>query len=183
MHLSNGTRLRSRKNLPLAYSSYLCRKPFPTELQDMVNNLSAEFQKSMHVRDLFESMIVANTVDDEPNAPRITIQNPVDYQPCPPMEFYYTNKLFHGPDITPSNPLNLQGCSCKGPCDSTNSSCACVQRHERLIKSLEGFTGFQGFVYNEEGLVKDLCLPIFECNAACTCSVRCSNRVSAYEPL
>jgi [histone H3]-lysine9 N-trimethyltransferase SUV39H len=160
----------------MAYS-YFCPGPFPTAVQDMVNTLPPEFQKSTHICDLFEAIIVANTADDEPNAPKITFRNPVDDQPCPKLEFYYTNKLFHGPDVSPPNPLNLQGCSCKGRCDPNDETCACVQRQGKIIKTLPDFESFAGFLYDDQGYITELGLPIFECNAACSCSSQCMNRV------
>jgi histone-lysine N-methyltransferase SUV39H len=145
----------------------------------MVNRLAPEFQKRSHIRDIFEAIIVTNTADDEPRAPAIKIRNNVDDQPSPKLEFHYTNKLYHGPDVTPPNPQNLQGCACIGRCDPSDENCACVKRQESIIHTLSDYRAFRGFLYDDQGCVNELGLPIFECNAACSCSTWCKNRVRA----
>ncbi|XP_058488004.1 histone-lysine N-methyltransferase SETMAR [Solea solea] len=85
-------------------------------------------------------------------------------------EFQYSPDNVEGPGciIDPSE-VTLPGCSCPSHscCPET---CSCLQTH--------------GQVYGGDGKLLDLrqtdsgyCSPVFECNALCTCSDSCSNRV------
>lgn len=172
------TRSVSRKMRLLSYSGSYTNEEFPTELQNMMNNLPPSHKKDPNHRFIFESMILSNTVDEEPKAPIITIANHVDDEPCPPFSFYYTNKLYCGPGTFATPDPYEKGCSCKGPCDPDNPSCSCARRQEAMVTGVRGFEDHKGFLYNEDGSIKDHGLPIFECNAMCRCSDNCVNRVS-----
>lgn len=81
---------------PTAYTpqkvcSQYIRGPIPTDVEDMCNGLPKGFQTHASIRDIFLANIRLNTMHDEPHAPQIRIVNPVNAEPCPPMEFYYTN--------------------------------------------------------------------------------------------
>ena len=127
------------------------------------------------IRQCYEAIIVDNTSSDEPMAPRIKVENHVDDQPCPNLEFYYTNKLYHGADVPRPDIKNLRGCSCRGPCHPSNKKCACARRQTEFVK--EYTDSLSGFLYNEHGQLREFGYPIFECNSACSCSPDCRNRV------
>uniref|UniRef100_A0AAQ6A074 SET domain and mariner transposase fusion gene n=1 Tax=Amphiprion ocellaris TaxID=80972 RepID=A0AAQ6A074_AMPOC len=84
--------------------------------------------------------------------------------------FQYSPDNVQGPGCTvdPSE-VTLPGCSCLSHSCPTES-CSCLQTH--------------GQAYNCTGTLLELsrtdfgyCSPVFECNALCTCSDTCSNRV------
>lgn len=169
-------------SLKLKLSSYSTRTEegrFPTELQDMINNLPASHKNSINNRFIFEAMIVASAVIEEPSASPIKVCNEIDSEACPPFSFYYTNKLYGAADIPAIDAMNLQGCGCKGICNPTDNSCSCALRQEALVRQFNGFEDHNGFMYERDCRIKEHGLPIFECNMACRCSDRCVNRVSS----
>ncbi|XP_029358440.1 histone-lysine N-methyltransferase SETMAR [Echeneis naucrates] len=98
----------------------------------------------------------------------VLIENNSTVQRFP--EFKYSPDNVGGPGCTvdPSE-LTLPGCSCLSHSCSTES-CSCLQTHR--------------WAYDSAGTLLDLrqtdsgyYSPVFECNALCTCSDTCSNRV------
>jgi len=117
-------------------------------------------------------MILENTVEDEPNAPLVEIQNSVDEEPTPPWEFYYTNRMWHGEGVPPPDIKNLISCSCKGRCGPRSKTCACLANQRKVAADphLE-------FAYDKAGRLKIPGYPVFECNDLCGCGDECRNRV------
>ncbi|EJF65048.1 SET domain-containing protein [Dichomitus squalens] len=142
----------------------------PTDLQDRINALSPEARRASNLQAIFEAEIAANTAEDEPNAPPIRIINDVDDEPTPPMEFYYTNLMWHGADVPRPDFEALKGCGCIGPCNPNSKTCACVRRNKQYWDG-------GGFMYDQKGKLKHHQYPIFECNINCGCSDDCPNRV------
>jgi len=123
------------------------------------------------MRDLYEAMILENTIDDEPDAPPIEIHNNVDDIAAPPWEFYYTNYMWHGEGVPAPDVKDLVGCSCRGGCSPKSKSCACLKKQSALYKEMD-------FIYDKHGkLRKRDGYPIYECNALCACGDECRNRV------
>ncbi|KAI0823450.1 SET domain-containing protein [Trametes gibbosa] len=144
----------------------------PHELHDRLNSLSlgARYAGNMQLL-IFEAEIRANTARDEPRAPPILIVNEVDDELTPPLEFYYSNLMWHGEGVPEPDHENLHGCDCVGPCDPLSRTCACVKR-QRECKWDRG-----GFVYDKKGKLRATEYPIVECNMHCACSEDCMNRV------
>jgi histone-lysine N-methyltransferase SUV39H len=128
------------------------------------------------MRDLFEAMVLENTVDDEPDAPPIELQNDVDEEPTPPWEFYYTNKMWHGEGVPPPDVKNLISCSCKGVCDPRSKTCACLMNQRNVAAD-----PYLEFAYDKAGRLKIPGYPVFECNDLCGCGDECRNRVGCDE--
>lgn len=152
---------------------YLQARDLPHKLQDYMNALPAMFRKSDGARLIFEAAIRENTADDEPDAPPISIINPLkdDDEATPPWEFHYTNRLWHGDGVPAPDLKSLKGCDCLGRCDPKSKTCACVKKQSKWIDK-------RGFVYNNKGrLIFTSNYPIFECNDFCGCGEECQNRV------
>ncbi|KAH7107900.1 SET domain-containing protein [Auriculariales sp. MPI-PUGE-AT-0066] len=115
---------------------------------------------------------------DEPHADlekiRITVENQIDAEPCPPFEFHYTNSLVYGNNVHRGEPARLKGCGCEGGCKPDSKTCACL-RTQNMYWKIFGFAA--GFNVDAEGCVVDPGFPIFECNEACGCDETCMNRV------
>ena len=150
----------------------------PTDLVDRLNALplSARRAGDMQVH-VFEAEIESNTAADEPYAPPIRIINEVDDEPTPPLEFYYSNKMWHGEGVPKPDPDTLQGCGCRGPC-KPGSRCSCIRRQKEMMALGEGGI-FTRFIYDLDGrLMQDgEDYPIVECNMFCGCPEDCPNRV------
>ncbi|KAH9892737.1 hypothetical protein C8Q73DRAFT_649479 [Cubamyces lactineus] len=148
-------------------------KDIPHDLHDRLNSLSlsARLAGDMQVL-IFEAEIRANTADDEPYAPPIHIVNEVDDEPTPPLEFYYSNLMWHGEGVPKPDHDNLEGCDCIGPCDPLSKTCSCVKRQRKYWDGPGG-----GFIYDKKGKLRAHEYPIFECNMNCACSEDCPNRV------
>ncbi|KDQ57539.1 hypothetical protein JAAARDRAFT_58145 [Jaapia argillacea MUCL 33604] len=149
-------------------------KDLPHQIQDRMNALPPLFRRSDMARALLEAAISANTAEDEPTAPPISIINNIDDDVVPPWEFHYSNKLWHGDGVPLPNPLNLVSCDCEGPCNPKSKTCACVRRQAKYI---DKETRIDGFMYDAYGRLKESGQPIFECNEFCGCSDDCTNRV------
>ncbi|KAJ7792382.1 SET domain-containing protein [Mycena olivaceomarginata] len=133
-----------------------------SKLHDYIHSFDPSFRMLPHMRHVFE------------NAPWIEILNDVDDEPAPPWEFYYSNKLWVGEGIEPSDMSKLVGCDCIGRCDPKSKTCSC------LLRQKEYSTGYfdNGFAYDNRGRVKTHGVPIFECNSLCACdNDECKNRV------
>jgi hypothetical protein len=169
------TETAAPSDLPLAYGSVIGAEEFDTSLQDMVNRLPESLQNQSYIREMFCAMIRKNTMLDEPKAPPIDIINPVDYQPSPKFEFYYTNKLYHGAGVPRPLPSKINSCNCKGICNPRR--CSCAKKQEGFIRKMATYEQFEGFMYDKAGRLKEFGLPIFECNDECGCSSSCTNRV------
>lgn len=143
----------------------------PHDLHDRLNSLPPSARRAGNMQVLiFEAEIRANTAEDEPNAPPIRIVNNVDDEPTPPLEFYYSNLMWHGKGVPKPDYSALQGCGCIGQCEPSSKTCACVKKHKSYWEG-------SGFMYDKKGRVKDHEHPIFECNMNCGCSDDCPNRV------
>ncbi|KAI0759836.1 SET domain-containing protein [Trametes elegans] len=148
-------------------------RDIPHDLHDRLNALSLGVRRAGNMQVLvFEAEIRANTAEDEPGAPPIRVVNDVDDEPTPPLEFYYSNLMWHGAGVPGPDLENLQGCDCVGPCDPTSRTCACVRRQQKWWPG-----GPAGFIYDKKGRLRELGYPIFECNMNCGCSDDCQNRV------
>ncbi|EJD35572.1 SET domain-containing protein [Auricularia subglabra TFB-10046 SS5] len=128
------------------------------------------------MRQLFEHVMSVNTMHDEPDAPPITVDNKINDDPCPPWEFYYTNKLFYGQNVKRGDSAKLKGCDCVGGCRPDSKTCSCLRRQHRYLR-LHGESPPLQFNYDQNGRVIYLDYPIFECNDACGCDESCMNRV------
>lgn len=148
----------------------------PKDFINEVNDIPDWCRNPEHLRSMFEAAILQNTVEDEPEAPRIQIINDIDDE-TPPFEFYYTNRMYHGHGVPPPDYRNLQGCECIDKCDPRSKTCACVKRQRQIFEKQED--DHQGFVYDDKGRVQRHQFPIFECNDACGCTEACPNRVSS----
>lgn len=172
------TRSFSRKFNLSSYTASSEGGRLPSDLPDTTNNQPQSVQSSAGRRHVFEAMIAACTVVEEPRASPIDIRNDIDSEACPPFSFLYTNKLYRAPDIPSTDIMNLQGCDCKGECNPEDGSCSCSIRQEAVVRRFTGFEDHVGFMYERDGSIKDHGLPVFECNITCRCSERCMNRVS-----
>ncbi|KAM9362184.1 histone-lysine N-methyltransferase SETMAR [Symphorus nematophorus] len=85
-------------------------------------------------------------------------------------EFQYSPDNTQGPGCTvdPSE-VTLAGCSCLSHSCLTES-CSCLQTHGQAYDNT-------GTLLNLSRTDSAYCSPVFECNALCTCSDACSNRV------
>jgi len=165
-----------RRNLDNFVQKCHYAKDLPHALQDHVNDMSPYTQMMGGMRDLFEAMVMENTVDDEPDAPPIELQNGVDEEPTPPWEFYYTNKMWHGEGVPPPDVKNLISCSCKGVCDPRSKTCACLMNQRNVAAD-----PYLEFAYDKAGRLKIPGYPVFECNDLCGCGDECRNRVGCDE--
>ncbi|KAI1795489.1 SET domain-containing protein [Ganoderma leucocontextum] len=143
----------------------------PHDLHDRLNALPPSARHASNLQAIFEAEIAANTAEDEPNAPPIRVINDVDDEPTPPMEFYYSNLMWHSTDVPRPDFDALKGCGCIGACNPMSRTCACVRRQK------EHCDGLGGFLYDQKGRLKTHEYPIFECNINCGCSDDCPNRV------
>ncbi|XP_054473554.1 histone-lysine N-methyltransferase SETMAR [Anoplopoma fimbria] len=85
-------------------------------------------------------------------------------------EFQYSPDNIQGPGCsTDPSEVTLPGCSCRSPSCCTED-CSCLQTHGR------GYD-INGTLLNLNQTDSGYCSPVFECNALCTCSDACSNRV------
>ena len=67
-----------RRNMSNFEQKCYYAKDLPHALQDHINDMSPYTQMMGGMRDLFQAMMLENTVEDEPDAPPIEIQNGVD---------------------------------------------------------------------------------------------------------
>jgi len=147
----------------------------PTLIYDTIANLLPRSQTDPHLRSVFCNIISDRAVDDEPDAPPITVANTIDDEPCPPFEFAYSNRLVYGNNVRRGNPERLVRCGCVGGCKPDSKTCECV-KHQRLYWKLLGYER-TGFNVDENGHVIEPEFPIFECNDECGCDEGCMNRV------
>ena len=156
-----------------------CRlaKDIPHQIEDEINSLPLYVRQADNMqREMFEAMMVTNTADDEPDAPLIRIINTIDDEVSPPIEFHYSNHMWHGEGVPLPDFSKLPHCDCfGGKCDPNSTTCTCVQRQRKYLD--EGMTGF---IYDESGRLRVHDYPIFECNALCGCMEDCSNRVCVH---
>ncbi|KAF8308267.1 SET domain-containing protein [Clavulina sp. PMI_390] len=124
----------------------------------------------------FENAMRQNT-QEEDFAPRIYIINDVDAEPCPPMDFLFTNKLIFGegvPDLT----KNAGGCTCEGVCEPLAGKCLCAGLQAAYYDAAhDGETLQTGWMYTEDGRLKEFNTRVVECNEHCGCSPDCYNKV------
>ncbi len=153
-------------------SNYLLARNIPHTLQDHLNLVfqAARAADKMQKK-VFEAAISANTAAEEPLAPSIRIINDIDDEITPPLEYHYSNFMWHsdhvpGPDLT-----SLTGCTCVGSCDPELGLCSCAQKQgDNWVKDTS-------FIYDVKGKLQEHDYPIFECNSLCSCGDECINRV------
>ncbi|CAL1696905.1 unnamed protein product [Somion occarium] len=128
-------------------------------------------------QDIFADVIQANTRDDEPDAPRISIINTIDpeVEPIPAFQYHYSNLMVHHEHIPQPRcqPDMLQHCNCAGACKPRSCPCAAWQM-KWLPKQAKS-----GFIYDSDRRLHPgmYAYPIFECNMYCGCNDECQNRV------
>lgn len=84
--------------------------------------------------------------------------------------FQYSPDNIQGPGCTIDvSEVTLPGCSCLSHSCFTDS-CSCLQAHGQAYSS-------NGTLLKLSRTDSGYCSPVFECNALCTCSDACSNRV------
>lgn len=84
--------------------------------------------------------------------------------------FQYSPDNIQGPGCsTDPSEITLPGCSCLSHSCFTES-CSCLQTHGQAYDST-------GTLLNLSRIDSGYCSPVFECNALCSCSDACSNRV------
>ncbi|KAF8178477.1 hypothetical protein BJ912DRAFT_856060 [Pholiota molesta] len=161
--------VRRAKNLP---PKCALAKDIPHVFEDHVNNMTPYTRMLPEMRKVYEARILENTVEDEPDAPPIEIQNDVDEEATPPWEFFYSNKMWHGEGVPLPDTKSLLRCNCKGVCNPKSKTCACLKRQREACQdpNLE-------FAYDKTGKLKIPGYPIFECNDFCGCGDECRNRV------
>ena len=152
-------------------------KDLPHSLQDNINRWPESARLHPQMRHVLQSSILENTADDEPDAPYIEIINNVDYEPTPPWEFHYSNKMWHTDGVPPPDVTRLTSCSCMGKCDPKSKTCACVKRQQQYVSDV-----YSDFAYDKNGRLKLPDYPIFECNDLCGCDDECRNRVCSSFP-
>ncbi|KAF7324871.1 hypothetical protein MKEN_00529200 [Mycena kentingensis (nom. inval.)] len=143
-------------------------------MYNYVNSYPPALRNLPAMRVAYETVIHENTADDEPLAPLITIENTVDNVATPPWDFYYTNRIYLGKNVEPSDMSQLIGCDCVGPCDPNSTTCSCLKRQNAYL-SMGGY--HSGFQYDSKGHIVTPGAPIIECNAHCSCDDECQNRV------
>lgn len=135
--------------------------------QRFVPSKSRMLEKS---RIRFENAIRKNTEEEE-FAPRIYVINTVDNEPCPDLDFLFTNKLEYGTNVPTMSLSALQRCNCKGPCSpSGDCMCAAIQA---------AYSDCNAFSYDDDGRLKEFGVRTVECNEFCGCSFECPNKVSS----
>lgn len=72
-------------------------------------------------RTKFEAVIAKNSADEE-FAPKIYIENDVDNEPCPKLDFYWTNGMLYGVDVPKPAPSITSGAKLNRPSSSFSSS-------------------------------------------------------------
>lgn len=156
---------------------YKKAKDIPTAIEDTFNARSDSAKKDAGNRLMFESWIQYNTMDDEPQAPVIRLENLIDTEPCPKMEFHYSNSMWLSNSVPPPTMKGLKHCDCVGSCSSPRNKdrCSCLTRQKKMLKPYRDFTS----LYDEN---KRLISPndqfiINECNDLCGCDESCTNRV------
>lgn len=97
--------------------------------------------------------------------------NNFDDEATPPWEFYYTSKVYYGAGVKRGDSTKVAGCTCRGGCKPSSSSCSCV------LQQCKYYPEHRGFQYKADGTVVDPDYPVFECNANCSCGEECQNRV------
>ncbi|KAG7095110.1 hypothetical protein E1B28_005895 [Marasmius oreades] len=142
----------------------------PHAFHDHVNWLSEDHRNNDRMRHIMESIMIENT-SEEPHAPPISIVNKVDSIPTPPWEFYYTNKMWHSPNVPAPSVKHLGSCGCIGKCRP--DTCACAKRQKEYTEKYVS----TGFVYDKHRCLVQGGIPIFECNSLCRCDDDCMNRV------
>uniref|UniRef100_A0ACD5VW07 Uncharacterized protein n=1 Tax=Avena sativa TaxID=4498 RepID=A0ACD5VW07_AVESA len=93
----------------------------------------------------------------------VCLVNDVDSERGPGLFTYITEVKY----LKPLSSLKpLQGCTCVGTCQPSDSSCGCAQCNEGNLP------------YNSTGLLVCRKPMIYECGETCLCSVSCRNRVT-----
>ncbi|PPQ90172.1 hypothetical protein CVT25_012483 [Psilocybe cyanescens] len=161
-----------RQNLVNFTPKCLYNKNLPHSLQDQINYMSIHMQQMPALRDVFQAMILENTIENEPYTPPIQVINDIDEEPTPPWEFHYTNEMWHGEGVPPPDIKSLTSCSCKGACNPRSKTCTCLIHQQK-----ETGNSVMEFAYDKSGRLKEPGYPVFECNDLCGCGDECRNRV------
>ena len=172
---------KDRKAVAREFADFsACAADLPHGLEDEINALPSWARKADNVEhQLFEAAI--RRADSVTGAPPIKIINHIDDDLTPPMEYHYTNILYHGDDVPLPDINGLQGCDCIGKCDPFSKTCSCVRRQDAMVQQ----AGLQPlsdghFVWGPDGKLVQLNYPIVECNAHCNCDDDCQNRVCSH---
>ncbi|THH28652.1 hypothetical protein EUX98_g5534 [Antrodiella citrinella] len=157
---------------------YALASELPTMLEDELNALSQSVRYAGDIqRKIFEARI-RSAEEATTRGPPIRIINDIDDEMTPPIDFHYTNLMYHGGSVPRPDIENLKGCGCHGTCNPFNTRCSCMRRNwEQLKTYLPEGARFNGCVYDKDGRTVHNLIPIFECNAACNCEDNCQNRV------
>jgi histone-lysine N-methyltransferase SUV39H len=153
------------------------------------------------------SLFLAYLQEQDESNVELTLCNDVDYEPCPPWDFAYTNTPVPSEETQyideqrkangwPAKQIDgelkqgaIRGCSCGDGDDGVEvcnpATCACQKRLEEVdtwySESEEGKASRGLFQYTHDGRLRMahvyLHLCIFECTKACGCSDDCPNRV------
>lgn len=146
-------------------------------MEDDMNARASPARMDIANRVWFEAMIEYNTRFDPPEPP-ILIENQVDGDPHPPIEFHYSNDMWHSEHVPPPTRKGLIHCNCVGNCSSEKNrlTCACFKAHQdrMLANRYEPV-----LIYNDDRRLRqpDLQFRIDECNDSCRCTDDCTNRV------
>jgi hypothetical protein len=132
----------------------------------------------------FESIIRSNTQEEE-KAPRMHIVNEVDDEPCPKLDFHWTNDLVYGKGVPrPVASGQVEGCECPGPCEISGSrgpgACSCLKKQALELAAAHPGARLGGTIYDSKGCLKELGTRIVECNSNCFCAANCKNKVGPY---
>ncbi|KAF8066886.1 hypothetical protein FPV67DRAFT_1416749 [Lyophyllum atratum] len=163
-----------RQNLDNFKPKCYFARDLPHKLQDTINRWPDIARQHRTLARVLQSAIQENTADDEPDAPFIEIINEVDEDPTPPWEFHYSNKMWHGEGVPPTDVKKLLSCNCMGKCDPKSKTCACLKRQQYYTSDV---AGCPDFIYDSKQRLRALGYPIFECNDLCGCGDECRNRV------
>lgn len=152
---------------------YASADKLPHMLEDQLNSLPDFARRASDMqRKVFEAAI--RVAERGRKAPHIKIVNNVDDELTPPIEFHYTNLMYHTNGVPRPDFDGLKGCGCRGGCDPYSKTCSCAAKQlEETAYYLDG----RGFGYTEAGTLVHTRIPVFECNAKCGCDESCQNRV------
>lgn len=148
----------------------------PHEMEDELNALPLHARNASGMqRKAFEAHI--RLAERNLKAPPIQILNPVDDDLTPPIEFHYTDLMYHTDNVPRPNFDGLKGCGCRGSCDPLSKTCSCVAKQ---LSFTSEFTKLFRMIYTEQGTLHSVEFPVIECNAKCGCDEECQNRVRTY---
>ncbi|KAI9632776.1 uncharacterized protein MKK02DRAFT_41086 [Dioszegia hungarica] len=143
-----------------------------TEMVDQWNMMLPQLthKPALH-RLIFQQIMADAHATTEPYAGEIFVTNSAgSVDAAPEIQYQYGNEVMYHPGVP--DPDTGTGCGCVGPCNPNDGGCRCVRRQELYFAII----GMTGFAYNEDGTVKNLSCPIWECGPNCGCPPSCMNR-------